>query len=157
MCFIQRRPIQDSGALSVTSMADRLTHYSSMHPFIHPSIFGSFLASFTSEKGYLAEVERKSQALLKSPQLNFQQLYSVFAEGLYGKTNADIHELCIAANNSHADQFPINNQTVEADLYKGGVFLGCTYGALAMYAIGTILSTVCNLNQISGMSGLLGC
>ena len=59
---------------------------------------------------------------------------SVFAEGLYGKTNADIHELCIAANNSHADQFPINNQTVEADLYKGGVFLGCTYGALAMYA-----------------------
>ena len=82
---------------------------------------------------------------------------SVFAEGLYGKTNADIHELCIAANNSHADQFPINNQTVEADLYKGGVFLGCTYGALAMYAIGTTLSTVCNLNQISGMSGLLGC
>ena len=57
---------------------------------------------------------------------------SVFAEGLYGKTNADIHALCIAANNSHADQFPNTNATVEADLYKGGVFLGCTYGALAM-------------------------
>merc|ERR1712013_383101 len=30
---------------------------------------------------------------------------SVFAEGLYDKTNAEIHSLCIAANNSHADQF----------------------------------------------------
>ena len=69
-------------------MTDRLTHYSSMHPFIHPSIFDSFLASFTSEKGYLAEVERKSQALLKSPQLNFQQLYSVFAEGLTPESDA---------------------------------------------------------------------
>jgi len=75
---------------------------------------------------------------------------SVFAEGLYGKTNADIHELCIAANNSHADQFPINNQTVEADLYKGGVFLGCTYGALAMYvwAIGVLAA-----GQSSTMTG----
>ena len=57
---------------------------------------------------------------------------SVFAKGLYEKTNADIHALCVAANNSHADQFPNTNTTVEADLYKGGVFLGCTYGALAM-------------------------
>jgi len=75
---------------------------------------------------------------------------SVFAEGLYGKTNADIHELCIAANNSHADQFPNNNATVEADLYKGGVFLGCTYGALAMYvwAIGVLAA-----GQSSTMTG----
>ena len=58
---------------------------------------------------------------------------SVFAEGLYGKTNADIHALCISVNNSHADQFPNTNTTVEADLYKGVVFLGCTYGTLAMY------------------------
>ena len=57
---------------------------------------------------------------------------SVFAEGLYDKTNAEIHSLCIAANNSHADQFPNTNTTVDADLYKGGVFLGCNYGAAAM-------------------------
>jgi len=75
---------------------------------------------------------------------------SVFAEGLYGKTNADIHALCIAANNSHADQFPNTNATVEADLYKGGVFLGCTYGALAMYvwAIGVLAA-----GQSSTMTG----
>ena len=55
---------------------------------------------------------------------------SVFAEGLYNKTNS----LCLASNNSHADQFLANpNSTVEADLYKGGIFLGCTYGNLAMY------------------------
>ena len=57
---------------------------------------------------------------------------SVFAEGLYDKTNAEIHSLCIAANNSHADQFSNTNTTVDADLYKGGVFLGCNYGAAAM-------------------------
>ena len=41
---------------------------------------------------------------------------SVFAEGLYDKTNSDIYSLCLANPNS----------TVEADLYKGGIFLGCT-------------------------------
>merc|ERR1719400_1908492 len=75
---------------------------------------------------------------------------SVFAEGLYNKTNAEIHALCVAANNSHADQFPNTNTTVEADLYKGGVFLGCTYGALAMYvwAIGVLAA-----GQSSTMTG----
>merc|ERR1719495_2322715 len=75
---------------------------------------------------------------------------SVFAEGLYDKTNAEIHSLCIAANNSHADQFPNTNTTVEADLYKGGVFLGCNYGAAAMYiwAIGVLAA-----GQSSTMTG----
>ena len=44
---------------------------------------------------------------------------SVFASGLYGKTNYEIHSECIHANNSHADVFPINNETVSADIYKG--------------------------------------
>jgi len=75
---------------------------------------------------------------------------SVFAEGLYDKTNAEIHSLCIAANNSHADQFPNTNTTVDADLYKGGVFLGCNYGAAAMYiwAIGVLAA-----GQSSTMTG----
>ena len=44
---------------------------------------------------------------------------SVFAEGLHGKTNAEVHDQCLANNNSHADIFPMNNDTVDADIYKG--------------------------------------
>jgi len=76
---------------------------------------------------------------------------SVFAEGLYGKTNGEIYDLCIANNNSHADQFkPEPNSTVSADIYKGGIFLGCTYGNLAMYvwAIGVLAA-----GQSSTMTG----
>lgn len=76
---------------------------------------------------------------------------SVFAEGLYGKTNAEIYALCEAKNNSHAELFkPHPNATVQADIYKGGVFLGCTYGDLAMYvwAIGVLAA-----GQSSTMTG----
>jgi NRAMP (natural resistance-associated macrophage protein)-like metal ion transporter len=76
---------------------------------------------------------------------------SVFAKGLYNKTNSEIYTLCVAANNSHSDQFlPHPNATVEADIYKGGVFLGCTYGNLAMYvwAIGVLAA-----GQSSTMTG----
>ena len=36
--------------------------------------------------------------------------------------------------------FPANNETVAANIYKGGVFLGCQYGTVAMYiwAIGVL-------------------
>jgi NRAMP (natural resistance-associated macrophage protein)-like metal ion transporter len=44
---------------------------------------------------------------------------SVFAQGLHGKTNNEVHEQCLANNNSHADIFPANNETVDADIYKG--------------------------------------
>jgi len=76
---------------------------------------------------------------------------SVFAEGLYNKTNGEIYEFCLAHNNSHADQFlPNPNATVEANLYKGGVFLGCRYGDVAMYiwAIGVLAA-----GQSSTMTG----
>jgi len=76
---------------------------------------------------------------------------SVFAEGLYGKTNGEIYALCEERNNSHADLFKPNpNSTVQADIYKGGVFLGCTYGDLAMYvwAIGVLAA-----GQSSTMTG----
>jgi len=75
---------------------------------------------------------------------------SVFAEGLYGKTNEEVHALCVEKNNSHADQFPDNNDTVQADLYKGGVFLGCQFGDVAMYiwAIGILAA-----GQSSTMTG----
>eukprot|EP00090_Calanus_glacialis_P005923 TRINITY_DN14633_c0_g1_i3.p1 TRINITY_DN14633_c0_g1~~TRINITY_DN14633_c0_g1_i3.p1 ORF type:complete len:589 (+),score=193.88 TRINITY_DN14633_c0_g1_i3:24-1769(+) len=75
---------------------------------------------------------------------------SVFAEGLYGKTNHEIRELCVSVNNSHADQFPDNNDLVEADIYKGGVFLGCQFGSAAMYiwALGVLAA-----GQSSTMTG----
>lgn len=40
-------------------------------------------------------------------------------QGLNGKTNNEVNALCLEKNNSHADQFPANNQSVQADLYKG--------------------------------------
>jgi hypothetical protein len=45
-------------------------------------------------------------------------LVGVF-QGLYGRTNEEVYDLCVHANNSHADQFPQNNETVSADIYKG--------------------------------------
>ena len=54
---------------------------------------------------------------------------AVFASGLHGKTNGDIHEECLAHNNTQgADIFPNNTDPVRADIYKGGVFLGCFFG-----------------------------
>jgi hypothetical protein len=29
--------------------------------------------------------------------------------------------------------FPHNNEIVDADLYKGGIFLGCEFGLVALY------------------------
>ncbi|KAH3715576.1 natural resistance-associated macrophage protein 2-like [Dreissena polymorpha] len=58
---------------------------------------------------------------------------SVFAEGLYGKTSAQIHESCVASGNPHADVFNVTNNEVEVDIFRGGVFLGCEFGLAAMY------------------------
>ncbi|XP_022248482.1 natural resistance-associated macrophage protein 2-like isoform X1 [Limulus polyphemus] len=75
---------------------------------------------------------------------------SVFAEGLYNKTNADVHELCLTNNLLHASDFPNNTNNVEADIYKGGVFLGCQFGVAAMYiwAVGILAA-----GQSSTMTG----
>lgn len=46
--------------------------------------------------------------------------------------------------------FPDNDDIVSADLYKGGIFLGCTYGVAAMYiwAVGILAA-----GQSSTMTG----
>ena len=77
-------------------------------------------------------------------------IVSVFAEGLYGKTNMEIRELCESRNSSEADNFPADNKTVSADLYNGGIFLGCQYGPAALYiwAIGVLAA-----GQSSTMTG----
>ncbi|XP_030373786.1 protein Malvolio isoform X2 [Scaptodrosophila lebanonensis] len=65
----------------------------------------------------------------------------VFAHGMYGKTNNDVLEVCV--NRSMYDDAKTSfvdsdggNALIDADLYKGGLFLGCTFGAAAMYIWG---------------------
>merc|ERR1719348_974607 len=74
---------------------------------------------------------------------------SVFAKGLYDKTNQYVYDKC-GPNNTHREIFPQNNETVDADIFKGGVFLGCEYGIAAMYiwAIGVLAA-----GQSSTMTG----
>merc|ERR1711915_449110 len=74
----------------------------------------------------------------------------VFAEGLHGKTNNEIRSLCQSVNSSHTDQFPTDDNLVEANIYKGGIYLGCEFGPAAMYiwAIGVLAA-----GQASTMTG----
>ena len=100
---------------------------------------------------------------------------SVFAHGLFQKTNRDVLEVCMQNNNSHGDIFLVsiitlshnlqnlirnwhfcfsfqqnNTELVDADIYKGGVFLGCQFGIAAMYiwAVGILAA-----GQSSTMTG----
>ncbi|CAH0548778.1 unnamed protein product [Brassicogethes aeneus] len=75
---------------------------------------------------------------------------SVFAKGMYQKTNREVHDLCLKYPSINASIFPVNDEYVEADLYKGGIFLGCTYGLAAMYiwAVGILAA-----GQSSTMTG----
>uniref|UniRef100_T1JCU9 Uncharacterized protein n=1 Tax=Strigamia maritima TaxID=126957 RepID=T1JCU9_STRMM len=83
-----------------------------------------------ANKYYLIET---TIALLISFIINVFVL-AVFAHGLHGKTNRDVFNLCAEADSmSHALIFKNNTHPIEADLYKAGVFLGCQFGAAAMY------------------------
>ncbi|KAJ6633261.1 Protein Malvolio [Pseudolycoriella hygida] len=77
---------------------------------------------------------------------------AVFAHGLYGKTNKEITDSCVNQTMYHDayDLFGLNTNIVDADLYKGGIFLGCTFGAAAMYiwAVGILAA-----GQSSTMTG----
>ncbi|XP_076253827.1 protein Malvolio-like isoform X1 [Rhynchophorus ferrugineus] len=79
---------------------------------------------------------------------------AVFADGLFQKTNADIYGYCQNYPSINASIFPHTGpeakEYVNADLYKGGIFLGCTYGLIAMYvwAVGILAA-----GQSSTMTG----
>lgn len=75
---------------------------------------------------------------------------SVFGTGLNQVTNAEMRQKCIVSNNTHYDVFPNDNKTLEPDIYTGGVYLGCEFGAVAMYiwAIGILAA-----GQSSTMTG----
>lgn len=76
---------------------------------------------------------------------------SVFANGLYHKTNHDLLNTCSNHPELNASSvFPDDQEYVSANLYKGGIFLGCTFGIGAMYiwAIGILAA-----GQSSTMTG----
>ncbi|KAF7271804.1 hypothetical protein GWI33_015350, partial [Rhynchophorus ferrugineus] len=79
---------------------------------------------------------------------------AVFAHGLYLKTNKEVHDSCLKYPSIDSSVFPNTgekaDELVDADLYNGGVFLGCTYGLAALYiwAVGLLAA-----GQSSTMTG----
>ncbi|ROL42458.1 Natural resistance-associated macrophage protein 2 [Anabarilius grahami] len=75
---------------------------------------------------------------------------SVFAEAFYGKTNMEVGQQCNETGSPYSGLFPANNETLEVDIYKGGVVLGCFFGPAALYiwAIGILAA-----GQSSTMTG----
>ncbi|CAI5448125.1 unnamed protein product [Caenorhabditis angaria] len=80
---------------------------------------------------------------------------SVFAQGMYGKSNHDIRQVCY--NNTKNEmpnfyklEFPDNNDSAQVDIYHAGIFLGCTFGIFALYvwAVGILAA-----GQSSTMTG----
>ncbi|XP_040014868.1 natural resistance-associated macrophage protein 2-like isoform X1 [Xiphias gladius] len=75
---------------------------------------------------------------------------AVFAQAFYNKSNMEVSAECNATGSPHTDLFPLNNGTLEVDIYKGGVVLGCFFGPAALYiwAIGILAA-----GQSSTMTG----
>uniref|UniRef100_A0A8C9WPV6 Solute carrier family 11 member 2 n=1 Tax=Scleropages formosus TaxID=113540 RepID=A0A8C9WPV6_SCLFO len=75
---------------------------------------------------------------------------AVFAEGFYGRTNLDVHNVCNHSGSPHTHLFPQDNNTLQVDIYKGGVVLGCFFGPVALYiwAVGILAA-----GQSSTMTG----
>uniref|UniRef100_A0A8C3QTF1 Solute carrier family 11 member 2 n=1 Tax=Cyanoderma ruficeps TaxID=181631 RepID=A0A8C3QTF1_9PASS len=75
---------------------------------------------------------------------------TVFAQAFFQKTNADVNMVCANSSIPHSALFPNNNETLEVDIYKGGVVLGCYFGPAALYiwAIGILAA-----GQSSTMTG----
>ncbi|KAL1490533.1 hypothetical protein ABEB36_013209 [Hypothenemus hampei] len=79
---------------------------------------------------------------------------SVFASGMYGKTNNELLDMCKNQSDSMYDmakeEFDANDEIADADIYKGGIFLGCAFSMAAMFiwAIGILAA-----GQSSTMTG----
>ncbi|XP_063071964.1 natural resistance-associated macrophage protein 2 isoform X2 [Engraulis encrasicolus] len=75
---------------------------------------------------------------------------AVFAQAFYGRTNIEVALQCNETGSPHTDLFPMNNETLQVDIYKGGVVLGCFFGPAALYiwAIGILAA-----GQSSTMTG----
>uniref|UniRef100_A0A7N8YH07 Natural resistance-associated macrophage protein 2-like n=1 Tax=Mastacembelus armatus TaxID=205130 RepID=A0A7N8YH07_9TELE len=78
---------------------------------------------------------------------------AVFAQAFYNKTNMDVVSILLkylVSDYPHTDLFPLNNDTLQVDIYKGGIVLGCFFGPAALYiwAIGILAA-----GQSSTMTG----
>uniref|UniRef100_A0A914DY82 Uncharacterized protein n=1 Tax=Acrobeloides nanus TaxID=290746 RepID=A0A914DY82_9BILA len=75
---------------------------------------------------------------------------TIFAHGLYNRTNADVLANCELHGITNSTEFPNNTDIVEVDIYKGGRFLGCEFGyiALIVWGIGIMAA-----GQSSTMTG----
>ncbi|XP_072222875.1 natural resistance-associated macrophage protein 2-like [Leuresthes tenuis] len=75
---------------------------------------------------------------------------AVFAEAFYQCTNMEVYIVCNQSSSPHLHMFPQNNKTLEVDIYKGGVVLGCFFGPAALYiwAVGILAA-----GQSSTMTG----
>ena len=62
----------------------------------------------------------------------------VFAAAFNGKTAIDVIDNCTALNFTNTDF--TENETLDVDIYRGGIFLGCSFGDVALYiwAIGIL-------------------
>ncbi|KAM6977399.1 natural resistance-associated macrophage protein 2 [Aplochiton taeniatus] len=75
---------------------------------------------------------------------------AVFAQAFYGKTNLEVFTVCNASDSPHSALFPMDNSTLQVDIFKGGVVLGCFFGPAALYiwAVGILAA-----GQSSTMTG----
>lgn len=75
---------------------------------------------------------------------------AVFGEAFYGRTNVEVYSICNQTGSPHSHLFPLDNATLEVDIYKGGVVLGCFFGPAALYiwAVGILAA-----GQSSTMTG----
>ncbi|XP_072395951.1 protein Malvolio-like [Diabrotica undecimpunctata] len=80
---------------------------------------------------------------------------AVFAYGLFQKSNRGLVDQCQTTNNTYLiklaiEEFGTSDDYVDADIYKGGIFLGCAFGTAAMYiwAVGILAA-----GQSSTMTG----
>ncbi|XP_022618929.1 natural resistance-associated macrophage protein 2-like isoform X2 [Seriola dumerili] len=75
---------------------------------------------------------------------------AVFATAFYKRTNLEVHNVCNQSGSPYSHEIPLNNETLEVDIYKGGVVLGCFFGPAALYiwAVGILAA-----GQSSTMTG----
>ncbi|XP_072436153.1 natural resistance-associated macrophage protein 2-like isoform X1 [Chiloscyllium punctatum] len=75
---------------------------------------------------------------------------AVFGAAFYQKTNMDVYDICAKSGSPYLHVLPRDNNTLDVNIFKGGVVLGCYFGSPALYiwAIGILAA-----GQSSTMTG----
>ncbi|XP_068931253.1 natural resistance-associated macrophage protein 1 [Petaurus breviceps papuanus] len=75
---------------------------------------------------------------------------AVFGQAFYQHTNQTVHDVCVNGSLSFYTSFLKDDQPVTADIYQGGVILGCFFGPAVLYiwAVGILAA-----GQSSTMTG----